>query len=205
MPDKVLLDDMRKTAKRLGKRTLGRLEYNSEGTFSCSTIYRRFGSWNRAIRLAGLQIQKHANVSKLKLLENMKKVWDSLGRQPGIKEMVKPVSEHGGETYSMKFGSWHAALEEFIRHVPGGQPHVIMPRFTRKRKKAGKINITKSLRYDILKRDRFRCRLCGASPAVNPHITLHVDHIKPRSKNGETVCSNLQTLCSDCNYGKSNK
>ena len=45
--------------------------------------------------------------------------------------------------------------------------------------------------------------LCGDSPAKNPDAVLHVDHILPWSKGGETVEENLQTLCSVCNIGKS--
>lgn len=58
------------------------------------------------------------------------------------------------------------------------------------------------LRYDVLKRDNFKCCACGASPAKNPNVTLHVDHIVPWSKGGETKIDNLQTLCSECNHGK---
>jgi 5-methylcytosine-specific restriction endonuclease McrA len=36
-------------------------------------------------------------------------------------------------------------------------------------------------------------------------VKLEVDHIKPISKGGKTVLNNLQTLCMDCNRGKSNK
>ena len=36
------------------------------------------------------------------------------------------------------------------------------------------------------------------------NVELHVDHIKPWSKGGETVLENLQTLCATCNLGKSN-
>jgi 5-methylcytosine-specific restriction endonuclease McrA len=56
----------------------------------------------------------------------------------------------------------------------------------------------------VLQRDRFTCCACGASPALTPSIELHVDHIVPWSKGGETVLGNLQTLCSVCNLGKSN-
>ncbi|WP_343324290.1 HNH endonuclease signature motif containing protein [Streptococcus sp. Marseille-P8640] len=35
------------------------------------------------------------------------------------------------------------------------------------------------------------------------NVVLHVDHIIPWSKGGETVLGNLQTLCSKCNLGKS--
>ncbi|MFB5946089.1 HNH endonuclease [Albibacterium profundi] len=60
--------------------------------------------------------------------------------------------------------------------------------------------MTNKLRYEVLKRDRFRCKYCGAT---SDYIQLHVDHIKPVSKGGESVESNLQTLCSTCNNGKS--
>lgn len=60
-----------------------------------------------------------------------------------------------------------------------------------------------SLRYDVLKRDNYRCCICGASR--NDGAKLHVDHITPVSKGGKTTMSNLQTLCEQCNLGKSNK
>ena len=45
--------------------------------------------------------------------------------------------------------------------------------------------------------------LCMRSfSAKNPAVELHIDHIYPWSKGGETVEENLQTLCSICNYGK---
>lgn len=65
-----------------------------------------------------------------------------------------------------------------------------------------KRNISVTLRYQIMKRDNFKCVLCGASPAKNPTIELHIDHIIPWSKGGESTIDNLQTLCSVCNLGK---
>ena len=60
-----------------------------------------------------------------------------------------------------------------------------------------------SLRYNVLKRDNFRCQICGATQADG--VKLHVDHIIPVSKGGKTHLTNLQTLCERCNIGKSNK
>lgn len=62
----------------------------------------------------------------------------------------------------------------------------------------------KALRYEALKLHGGRCQCCGASPATG--ATLHVDHIKPRSKfpHLALVLSNLQVLCEDCNLAKSN-
>lgn len=66
-----------------------------------------------------------------------------------------------------------------------------------------KREISVSLRFKILKRDNFKCCACGASPAKDPSVELHVDHIVPWSKGGESTEENLQTLCSKCNLGKS--
>ena len=63
--------------------------------------------------------------------------------------------------------------------------------------------MTPSLRYDVMRRDGFRCVLCGRT--VNDGIKLHVDHIMPIAKGGKTVKSNLRTLCHECNLGKSDK
>lgn len=60
-----------------------------------------------------------------------------------------------------------------------------------------------SLRYDILKRDGFKCQICGASKTDG--VKLHVDHIIPVSKGGKTIYSNLRTLCDRCNLGKRDK
>lgn len=63
--------------------------------------------------------------------------------------------------------------------------------------------MTDSLRYDIMRRDGFRCQLCGMT--VKDGVKLHVDHVIPVSKGGKTEPSNLRTLCERCNLGKSNK
>ena len=54
----------------------------------------------------------------------------------------------------------------------------------------------------IKKRDNYTCQLCGKY--MPDEIGLHIDHIIPWSKGGETTMENLQTLCSKCNLGKSN-
>ena len=63
--------------------------------------------------------------------------------------------------------------------------------------------MTDSLRYDVLKRDNFRCKYCGAKASDN--IKLHIDHIIPVSKGGKTCLKNLQVLCERCNMGKRDK
>ena len=63
--------------------------------------------------------------------------------------------------------------------------------------------MTDSLRYDVLKRDGYKCKVCGAS--ASDGAKLEVDHIIPISKGGKSIIDNLQTLCMSCNRGKSDK
>ncbi|MBO5511317.1 MAG: HNH endonuclease [Clostridia bacterium] len=60
--------------------------------------------------------------------------------------------------------------------------------------------MTDRLRYEILRRDGFKCQICGAT--ADDGVKLHVDHIKPVSKGGKTERNNLRTLCERCNLGK---
>lgn len=59
--------------------------------------------------------------------------------------------------------------------------------------------ISKSLRFDIFKRDAFTCQYCGRRP---PDVVLELDHIHPVSKGGDNDEMNLVTACFDCNRGK---
>jgi 5-methylcytosine-specific restriction endonuclease McrA len=71
------------------------------------------------------------------------------------------------------------------------------------RMKEERSKLSTSLRYEILKRDKFSCKLCGRNK--NDGVKLHVDHIFPIAKGGRTDPSNLRTLCDQCNLGKKDK
>lgn len=58
-------------------------------------------------------------------------------------------------------------------------------------------------RWQVFERDGWRCVSCGRS--ANDGAILEVDHIVPRSKGGTDTLDNFQTLCRDCNIGKSNR
>ncbi len=61
--------------------------------------------------------------------------------------------------------------------------------------------IKPSLRFEILRRDNYRCQMCGVT--AKDGATLEIDHITPVSKGGTNDADNLQVLCRDCNAGKS--
>lgn len=62
-------------------------------------------------------------------------------------------------------------------------------------------SISKTLRFEVFKRDQFVCQYCGSTP---PAVVLELDHIQPVSKGGTDRIENLLTACFECNRGKSN-
>lgn len=63
-------------------------------------------------------------------------------------------------------------------------------------------SMSKRLRFEVFKRDAFRCQYCGRSA---PDVILEVDHIVPVAEGGKDDMLNLVTSCRDCNRGKSAK
>ena len=68
------------------------------------------------------------------------------------------------------------------------------------RKRSKRVPIAPSRRFEILKRDGFKCQLCGISREDGAQ--LEVDHRIPVTKGGSNDDHNLWTLCFDCNRGK---
>lgn len=59
--------------------------------------------------------------------------------------------------------------------------------------------ISKRMRYEVLRRDNYACRYCGAA-APDAHLT--VDHVIPKALGGGDEPANLVTACQPCNSGK---
>lgn len=60
-------------------------------------------------------------------------------------------------------------------------------------------SLSKRTRFEVFKRDAFRCSYCGRTP---PDVLLHVDHVIAVANGGTDDLSNLVTACQDCNLGK---
>jgi hypothetical protein len=206
--DEDLIHDLKRVAKLLGKRTVKRSEYEHFGKYSISSFRYHFGTWSYSLKLAGLEITRKFNLTKTELLFNLKKVWLRLGRQPRRADMNTGISEFPWWVYRDKFGSFRAALVEFVKHATKHRDLKIREPFykpyTRSKRKRTKRQVNYALRYKVLTRDDYTCVKCGSSPATEKGVKLEIDHIKPYSKGGETVMSNLQTLCRKCNIGKGN-
>jgi hypothetical protein len=221
--DEEMINDLRRVAELLGRKVVTSTVYDRHGKYSYPTISERFGNWSNFLAKSGLEATGHIrNVSDEDLFLEIERIWTTLGKQPTTTEMKKGISKYSLDTYSRRFGGWRNALLAFLDHVNAdGESDdeaeaveiypIVKPSerskaqfSTRVSTKRTSRNINLKLRFTVLQMDKFRCRSCGASPAKDPKVELHIDHIVPWSKGGETEIINLQTLCLKCNLGKSN-
>ena len=201
--DADLLDDMRRVARQLGHSRLTVREYQRNGRYASVTIKKRFGSWNAALSEAGLSVSTVRNLSDEALFDNLREVWMRLGRQPRKRELIQPLSAFTHHPYVRRFGGWLAAIRAFLASLGTLSANEDLAPPTVSADRRGPRDPSLRLRFLVMRRDAFRCAVCGRSPATHPGLVLHVDHVIPWVRGGTTDLDNLQTLCSDCNLGKS--
>lgn len=221
------IEDVIAVSKKLGKRTVTYEEYLKYGKYNYSTLRKKFGRWRKVLERAGLEnSSRHwhwdTEAEKEKdLFDNLTKVWLKLGRQPKQKEMIYPLSVYSCSVYARHFGTWMEALKMFSVHKKkecaaageqgkgsaGNEPVSLQEE---KMQEGGRVERDKRypslrLKYEVFKRDGYRCTCCGKSPATHPGVILQCDHIRAWSKGGRTIFENLTTLCSECNIGKGDR
>jgi hypothetical protein len=212
MSDDELLAELVRVAARLGTDILTQPQFNSHSEVSASAMSGRFGSWNRALASAGLKPTRMGRrYTEDDYFENLLEVWTHYGRQPTYGEMELAPSRITPAGYAHRWGSWTKALQAFVERMNSDAPEpevLSTPAATGSRSVdsvpvAERRKIPLALRYQVLRRDSFKCGLCGNSPALDPSCVLHVDHVVPFSRGGKTVEGNLRALCAACNLGKS--
>ena len=218
--DEVFFADLRRVAKLMGRGYVTRTEYEKHGRFNYGERTKKYGGWGSLLKVAGLEQTPFRTgpkqmYSEKELFEEIERVWIKLGRQPSSTDFEKNEFKYGRNTFLRRFGGWRKALEAFVDYInseddeekseivpeEGVHDKTLIGQKSFKHKTKRDINLR--LRFKVMARDHFKCCKCGKSPATDPSVVLHIDHIYPYSKGGETIMENLQTLCSDCNLGKS--
>jgi hypothetical protein len=182
-----------------------------------STIPRKFGKWPDLLKEVGLQpVPLGKRYTDEECFENIVELWTHYGRQPNFRELNSAPSRVGSKAYVRRWGGWRPALGAFINYI--NQSSLIprreadattepsqSPLDSSKAPSSEPRSLSLALRYKVLCRDRFRCQICGRSPAKDIGVELHVDHLIPWSKGGQNTEENLRVLCFDCNLGKGAK
>ena len=201
-----LVEDLKRVSTFLNQSKMSHAIYSSHGKFSKQLFKSRFVTWNNALRAAGLELAKAGQYTEEELFANLLSVWQKRGKQPvKLSFDDKNLSTICATVYTRRFGSVEKALKAFIEFTSSNEIQTkdqqALPNATVLRRTPRDPSLRQ--RYQVLKRDNFACK-CGNSPAKDPTIVLHIDHIKAWSNGGDTVIDNLQVLCSGCNIGKSN-
>jgi hypothetical protein len=172
--DSELLDDLRRVSQLVGQRTVPQKKYRELGTFEDTTLSRRFGSWNAALRAAGLEVSNEIGLSDEVLYENLLVLWQHYGRQPRRRELAYPPSRRSQSPYLRRFGAWTVALESFVAYANAAEASAPVPADNAPAPRRTAREPSLRLRFKVLERDGFSCRKCGASPARTLGVKLHI-------------------------------
>ena len=154
-------------------------EMDKVGKVSGGVFQRRFGSWMKAI---------HA------FCQDRASFDDGNGHEEGDSPEVPPVVDT--KATPPLVGSTPISETASIEPVRALENSILVD---------ARRNPGKRLRWRIFEKDSFQCVVCGRGPRNHPGTVLHIDHIIPWASGGLTIFENLQTLCFDCNLGKSDR
>ena len=119
-----LIDDLLGVSKKINKKSFSSGEYIQNGKYSIDTFLNRFKTWNNALASAGLipiSVPSGKRVSEYACLEEIERVWTTLGRQPTATDIKNGIGKYSLHTYERRFDSWRKALEFFVAYMNGEQ------------------------------------------------------------------------------------
>ncbi len=109
-PNEELIQEINRVAEKIGE-TPTRSDMEEYIDFSFDLYHQRFDSWNAAVKRAGLPVNLRRDIPRSKLLSELERLGEELGRTPKRKDMEKQ-GEFAASTYSNEFGSWNSGLRE---------------------------------------------------------------------------------------------
>ena len=219
-----MIDELEKAAKTFNYIEFGWRDFDKVAGISANVVKREFDGWKKALSALKKSLnQKGMNLSlrpfapnsihsDKEMFEEMDRIWHKFGHRPSRNEWESSEPKISYNIYKQRFDGWQNACLKFIEHKMGGDilvddfvivtPEVHIGNKIEYKKENSR-NVSPGLKVKILYRDNFRCVLCGKSPSTDFGTKLDIDHIVPFSKGGKSTLENLQTLCKDCNLGKS--
>ncbi len=158
-------------ARSHGKNSISQREFDKfTDQTSSQAISQFFGSWEHALAEAGLERSKPTPRSKEQCLRNLLSLWKSKGRQPRYNELSKHPSRIGPKAYERIWGTYSAALREFVTWAADKKGLIIDSR-----------TLTRSMTNEEMIQELLRVsRLVGRNEVTQEDVEAH-SHIHPRT------------------------
>lgn len=144
------------------------------------------------------QIESLSTIKKHILNQEARHLTLNIPTHQSVTVKLTYTSPRGRNHYEKKQAFPLISLETILDHVINLKRHHETVAYQRQQERN---KLSSRMRFMVFKRDDYTCQICGKSK--HDGIKLHVDHIIPIAKGGETKLYNLQTLCETCNLGKS--
>ena len=113
-----VVGELTRVANLLGRRTLSRREFARHGKLSASVVERTFGSWNKALSAAGLQVTTtYFSLTEEDLAAEFERVRQELDKVPTRSEFASR-SKHSPTIYERRFGSWRKTVGHYVGQPP---------------------------------------------------------------------------------------
>jgi 5-methylcytosine-specific restriction endonuclease McrA len=222
-----VIADLEKVAKHFNYKDFRQDDFDKIADISYYKVYREFGSWEKALEFLkeylkrkGIEFEitrRRSKYSTQEMFDELERLWVQLGHRPSRNEWTALKPKISYDAIQRRFGGWQSACLKFVEYKSGGAitaevtKTIAAQNVNQKLEKDNPVNsiektraVPLNIRFKVLNRDNFRCVYCGKSPATDLSVKLHIDHIVPFSRGGTNSLENLQTLCEQCNYGKSN-
>jgi hypothetical protein len=197
-----IVAELQRISALLGRRRITGEDIDRHGRISAHTVAQKFGTLRQATEAAGLIAPRYTKATDAELIQAITDLWEKTLRDSGRRPRMKDTQRYGcpvsSRTIVERFGTWKRALIAAAKANEDGMPVVAASPPEPVVKTRRPLSVTK--RFVVLKRDRYRCRICRAADAE-----LEVDHIVPVSRGGGDTLDNLQTLCKACNRSKSDR
>jgi 5-methylcytosine-specific restriction endonuclease McrA len=203
--DNDLIESLKVYAKLKNYEYFSTTEYNKwdRKIVAAETFCNRFGSWNRVLRVIGIEGGHERRYTHEELVENLENIWKELNHPPAKRQLAKYGRRISEAPYRRFWGSLKSVCEQIALFHDGkiNREQLLLKSKTNNKRRTIPLNV----RWAVLKRDNYTCKKCGRSPGKDQTIELEIDHIMPVAKNGTNDIDNLETLCHECNQGKKDR
>jgi hypothetical protein len=110
------ISELHRVSNTLGRKALSSNMFTKHARFSASTVIRRFGSWEKALSLAGLELceqsKREIQLSEGECVQELQRVANLLGTMSLTQDTFDKNSRFTAYRITRSCGGWAAALEK---------------------------------------------------------------------------------------------